>query len=151
PGEPLVVTAAPGGATAGSSSPLQPASKHALSAETLIAQLGRLGDTSYELASLDNQLEGECHLAVSELNRVRRALVEALDGQASSGPVKATATQVSYRELMPERASAVSDEPMLSVLCRSLAQVDAALDSRVALVHCDFEDPRRYKDAVAMV
>ncbi|MGC4016270.1 MAG: U32 family peptidase [Luteolibacter sp.] len=152
PGEPLAVktTSAPGSEVA-SASTLQAASKHPLSAETLGAQLGRLGDTSYELASLDNQLEGDCHLAVSELNRVRRALVEALDSHSPAASAAGSATKVSFRELMPERVSTESGQAVLSVLCRSVAQVDAALDSRVPLIHCDFEDPRRYKDAVAMV
>ena len=38
----------------------------------------------------------------------------------------------------------------LSVLCRSLEQVRAALDSGIGTIYCDFEDPRRYKDAVAL-
>ena len=31
-----------------------------------------------------------------------------------------------------------------------LTQVEAALDSGIATIYCDFEDPRRYKDAVAL-
>ncbi|BCU76765.1 U32 family peptidase [Luteolibacter sp. LG18] len=148
PGEPLVLSA---GKTSVSSTPLEAASKRALSSETLLAQLSRLGDTAYELASLDNRLEGDCHLAVSELNRLRRALVEQLEPQGGAGEAIVPATAVSHRDLLPVVEGGSAAAPKLSVLCRSLAQVDAALDVRVPVIQCDFEDPRRYKDAVAMV
>lgn len=151
PGEPLTVTSA-NGASVTSSVPLQAAAKHPLSTETLIAQFSRLGDTSYELASLDNQLEGECHLAVSELNRMRRALVDLLDAAPAETPAGTTPARIaSYRELLPAPQPATRAEAHLSVLCRSLSQVEAALACGVGSVLCDFEDPRRYKEAVALV
>jgi len=39
----------------------------------------------------------------------------------------------------------------LSVLCRTMEQIEAALDCGVAMLCVDFEDIRRYKDAVALV
>jgi len=152
PGEPLTVTTANRQASVSSSSPLQLSTNRPLSTETLVAQFSRLGDTAYELASLDNQLEGDCHLALSELNRLRRALVEQLDANPTE-PVAAGATPRigSFRELLPPViASGQTVAPQLAVLCRSLEQVEAALEARVADVYCDFEDPRRYKDAVAL-
>ena len=61
PGEALVITAECGGRIASmeSAMPLQAAAKHALSEETLGGQLGRLGDTSFELAALDFKIEGD--------------------------------------------------------------------------------------------
>lgn len=150
PGEPLVVKG--GGGEARSSGPLQSASRHPLTAETLSAQLGRLGDTPYELASLDFRLEGDCHLPLSELNRVRRELVAALE-HAVSGELNppSRSVPVTVRDLLPELPSdSQSRLPALSVLCRSLPQVEAALESGVATIYCDFEDPRRYKDAVSL-
>jgi putative protease len=153
PGKPLVVETSSGKkASVASSSLLQPASKHPLATDTLIAQFSRLGETSYELGSLDNQLEGECHLAVSELNRLRRALVDQLDEAPCGQPVAPAASRISsYRELLPAITPTVGGSPQLSVLCRSLAQVDAAIQCSAESVLCDFEDPRRYKDAVALV
>ena len=54
-------------------------------------------------------------------------------------------------ELLPtaNRQSTI-DNPQLSVLCRTLPQVEAALDRKVATIYCDFEDPRRYREAVAL-
>jgi len=79
-------------------------------------------------------------------------LVEQLDANPTE-PVAAGATPRigSFRELLPPViASGQTVAPQLAVLCRSLEQVEAALEARVADVYCDFEDPRRYKDAVAL-
>ncbi|MCW1925578.1 U32 family peptidase [Luteolibacter arcticus] len=154
PGELLHVTADCDGRTSSAVStiPLQIASKHPLSAETLTAQFGRLGDTSYELASLDFLLEGDCHLALSELNRLRRELVETLQ-QASeeTATPRRSATGITVADLLPSpNPQSEIRNPQLSVLCRSLPQVEAALDSGITTIYCDFEDPRRYKEAVAL-
>jgi putative protease len=149
PGEVLRVTAECGGKQAAveSAMPLQAAAKHALSEATLREQMGRLGDTGFELEGVEFLVEGECHIALSELNRMRRVLVEGLG--AAGDPVARGATGVSFRELMPEVVK--EDLPAeLSVLCRTTAQVRAAVDRGVATVYCDFEDPRRYKEAVAL-
>ncbi|MCW1914505.1 U32 family peptidase [Luteolibacter sp. GHJ8] len=149
PGEVLRITAECGGrkAAAESAMPLQAAAKHALSEATLAEQMGRLGDTGYELEGVEFSVEGECHIGLSELNRMRRVLVEELG--AAGGTTSHATTRVSYRDLMPER---VREERTaeLSVLCRTLEQVQAAVDREVTMIYCDFEDPRRYKDAVAM-
>jgi putative protease len=42
-------------------------------------------------------------------------------------------------------------EPALAVLCRSEDQLAAALDAGVTTLYCDFEDPRRFRAAVAAV
>jgi U32 family peptidase len=155
PGEPLQVAAICDRRTSSAIStvPLEPAAKRPLTEETLAAQFGRLGDTPYELASLDCQLEGDCHLALSELNRLRRELVDSLD-QASAGTatLQSRPTTISVADLLPPLPQPPSplSPPQLSVLCRSLPQVEAALDSGIATIYCDFEDPRRYKEAVAL-
>src|SRR5208283_1780724 len=48
--------------------PLEIAQKRPLTAETLRAQLGRLGETGLELSSLENRLKGQVIVPVSELN-----------------------------------------------------------------------------------
>ena len=144
-----------------SSMPLQEASKHPLTTETLAAQFGRLGETLFELGSIDNQLEGHCHLAVSELNRLRRALVDQLPEPELPAPI-GPRNDRGHRDLLPISnpqsfsAEATKDrspipDPRLSVLCRSLEQVEAASELGIETIYCDFEDPRRYKDAVAVV
>jgi putative protease len=129
--------------------PLQVAAKHPLSTETLVAQLGRLGDSSFTLGSLDNQLEGECHIAVSALNHLRRSLVKQLEAAAAIKPERPVIT-ASFRDLLPVVPPSEVATPRLSVLCRTLDQVAAAVECGVPTVYCDFEDPRRYKEAVSL-
>ena len=147
PGEPLEVRSGECGVR--SEALLETASKHPLGAEKLAEQLGRLGDSSFELATLDNQLEGDCHIAVSALNQLRRALVKQLETAAAIKPVHPMIT-TTHRDLFPPVAAAEARPPHLSVLCRTLGQVTAALDCGVETIYCDFEDPRRYKQAVAL-
>ena len=149
PGEPITVAAVCDrlSSSTASSVLLEEASKHPLSTETLVAQLGRLGDSSFELGSLDNQLEGNCHIAVSALNQLRRALVKQLEDIAAIKPVPAKIT-ATYNDFLPQIPPSDLRPPELSVLCRTLAQVTAALECGVETLYCDFEDPRRYKEAV---
>lgn len=150
PGEPLKLTC--GQTSVLSEIPLAPAAKHPLTADTLRAQLGRLGDTDYELASLDFQLEGDCHLPLSELNRLRREIVDSLQSQAPAASAKNKSTPITVHDLLPPISNPPSPiaPPALSVLCRTLPQVEAALDCKVATIYCDFEDPRRYREAVSL-
>ena len=149
PGEPLEVRSGECGVR--SEIPLQAAAKRPLDTETLVAQLGRLGETSFELATLDNQLEGDCHFPLSALNQLRRDLVALLErGGGFQPPIPAPIT-TTHRDLLPSMfdvRSSAFDAPSLSVLCRDLDQLTAAIESGVETIYCDFEDPRRYKDAV---
>jgi putative protease len=145
PGTPMTVAA--GGASVRSPVPLDHATKRPLDTATLAAQLGRLGGTRYELASLDNRLQGGCHLPLSALNEVRRALVAELD---RAGAVQATdPSPVSFRDLLPIKTDARIRDPQLSVLCRDFQQLHAAIECGVRTVYCDFEDPRRCRQAVS--
>ncbi|MCX8495505.1 MAG: DUF3656 domain-containing protein, partial [Akkermansiaceae bacterium] len=146
PGEPIEIHS--GDCVVRSEIPLQEAAKHPLSTETLVAQLGRLGDSSFALGSLDNQLEGNCHIAVSTLNQLRRALVKHLETAAAIRVPQPTIT-TTFRDLLPAIPSTQLQAPQLFVLCRTLEQVRAAIECGVESIYCDFEDPRRYKDAVA--
>jgi putative protease len=134
---------------------LEPAAKHPLSTAILSAQLGRLGDSAYELAALDNQLVGDCHLALSALNQLRRDLVKQVSAASSAGYPPPLPTLEPQVPVLSPRCAGLSQPPppppQLSVLCRSLEQVSAALDNHVAIIYCDFEDPRRYPDAVKLV
>jgi U32 family peptidase len=147
PGEPMELRS--GDFSVRSEMHIQEAAKHPLSTETLVAQLGRLGDSSFELGSLDNQLEGNCHIAVSALNHLRRALVKQLESAAAIKPERPKIT-TTHRDLLPVIPPGETATPHLSVLCRTLGQLSAAIDCGVQTVYCDFEDPRRYKEAVAL-
>jgi U32 family peptidase len=153
-------------ATVESQMPLELAQKRPLTEETLRAQLGRLGETDLELGLLENILEGQVIVPVSELNRLRREMVErvAVALRATMGVEtrslsivarSATATHsVSQRlnALATKRAIASKIEsPLLTVLCRSLDQIDIALRLGISQIYADFEDIRRYTNAVELV
>jgi putative protease len=138
------------GATASTTIPLTEATNHPLTTEALEKQLSRLGDTPYELASLDNQLTGDCHIPISALNQVRRDLVDAISNLQAATQTKPAPSAVTYASLLPARETpADSATPQLSVLTRSLPQLEAALEAGIHEIYCDFEDPRRYRDAIA--
>ncbi len=153
--------------------PLEPATTHPLTTETLEKQLSRLGDTPYELASLENHIQGDCHLPLSALNHLRRDLVSKLSQIQNQQPVRRSLGEVgstinnrqssptTSQALFPPitdlsaKASATEDHrspgtPKLAVLTRTLPQLEAALEANIPQIYCDFEDPRRYKEAVAL-
>jgi putative protease len=161
-GEPLRIEALRGDfvTVVASSMPLQLAQKRSLTNETLRDQLGRLGGTGYTLDVLENRLEGEVIVPVSELNRLRRDLVEKL-GAVPSVPVEPAALRMTpsvearLARIAARRAESLENAragaTALTVLCRTMEQIDVALRLGVAEVYADFEDIRRYKDAVVRV
>ncbi|RYD28295.1 MAG: U32 family peptidase, partial [Verrucomicrobiaceae bacterium] len=98
-GEPLRLMEKGSGAAVQSAMPLTQALKRPLTEETLRDQLGRLGGTGFTLATLESAVEGEVMLPLSELNRLRRELVEriqaagpAADGSTATADASAPAT-----------------------------------------------------------
>jgi putative protease len=65
-----------------SEAPLERAKNAPLGEAVLREKLGALGETRWRLGALDVALEGEVAVSPSELKRVRRRLVEALEKQA---------------------------------------------------------------------
>jgi len=146
-----------------SAMPLHAAEKRPLTEETLRGQLGRLGETSLELSALENRLEGQVIVPVSELNRLRRELVEKIEKNIHStishpevveGSVQPAAGMCNRRlkALAIKRATAAKiEKPLLTVLCRSMEQIETALRMGISEIYADFEDIRRYKEAVEIV
>ena len=139
-------------ATAEWPGPIEPARKHRLTAEGLREQLGRLGDTPFELAEVDCRLPAGAMVPRSVLNDLRRqAVAELLRRRQSRGTVR---EPDALEHLRAERTARSSDSlldpphPVLTVLVRTLDQLDAVLPHRPAMVYCDFEDVRRYQEAV---
>ncbi len=137
-------------AQAQSASPLVAAEKQPLSTERLRDQLGRLGGTPFELGELTNQLEGAVHLAVSELNDLRRRVVADLDAQRAAPKRWTLREKVERLDPKPlERVEVNALHPELIVVVRSLAQLEAALACEgVETFYCEFENPKHYRDAL---
>jgi putative protease len=133
---------------------LQVARTRPLNREILSQQLGKLGGTPFEIGSLEVRLEGDVIVPVSELNRMRRDLVAALEGQpavSTRQPARAASVAEMLGPITARRDEAASgSEPRLTVLCRTMEQIEAALERAVERVYVDFEDVRRYGDAVRL-
>jgi U32 family peptidase len=135
--------------------PLARAEKQPLSTERLREQLGRLGGTPFKLGGLVNHLQGGVVLPVSELNRLRREAVrelEALRAQPKRWSVECGVRNAECGVATPADASAIPHSalrtPHLIVLVRNLPQLDAALACGVETLYCEFEDPKKYREAV---
>ncbi|MBI5388306.1 MAG: U32 family peptidase [Verrucomicrobia bacterium] len=143
---------------------LSVAESQPLTTERLRDQLGRLGGTPFRLGELENHLAGPVILPVSELNRLRRELVaklEELCAQPTRWTLREESQNADCRMQMAESGSAVGDrqlaikdagagesEAELAVLVRDFHQFDAALDADVRTLYCEFEDPKKYREAV---
>ena len=134
-----------------SAMPLAKAEKLPLTGEKLRDQLGRLGGTPFKLGELKNLLSGEVLLPVSELNRLRREFVVELE-RLRSQPKRWTLNvgQASRLSLTskPDNGDRRDACPTLIVLVRNLAQLEAALKCGVTTIYCEFEDPKKYREAV---
>ena len=158
-GQPLELTAKlASGAIARSLSetPLQRAVKHPLSAESLKKQLGRLGGSGFRLGDLHLHLDPNLMLPVSELNRIRRSVVESLQKNQPSS-IKPSRWKAASESLKWPRFTARSEEVEtqesshhLIPLVRNMDQLQAVLQLHYPQVYCDFEQPKSYRDAVAL-
>ena len=145
-----------------SSAPLAVAANQPLTTAKLREQLGRLGGTIFELAALENSLTGSVMLPVSELNRLRREFVarlEALRAQPqrwtlNSEPRHAARTCL-HRSPQRFSSSAIvgpirPQPPPKSSRSSAIWNNSTPPWRKVrATVYCEFENPKKYRDAVA--
>ncbi|MDX2098221.1 MAG: DUF3656 domain-containing protein [Leptolyngbyaceae cyanobacterium bins.59] len=131
---------------------LTPAHTQSLTIDRLREQLGRLGNTPFQLGTLTSFLQGEVMLPVSELNRLRRACVAQLE-ELRSQPLRwELRSDHSFRSLLPAVPVAKPQQkPHLIVLVRNLKQLQAAQQAGIQTLYCEFEDPRAYREAVVQV
>ena len=138
-----------------STMPLVRAEKQPLSSERLREQLGRLGGTPFKLGALKNCLEGDVVLPVSELNRLRREAALELEAQRAKPQRWSFKCEQRDYSLGDTAAAPIPHSafriPHLIVLVRSLAQLEATLKSGLETIYCELEDPKKYRDAVALV
>ncbi len=120
-----------------SSSILATAQQQGLTAATLRAQLSRLGNTAYDLETLEADIEGNPFVPVSLLNQLRREAVEKLDALATTSKAKQTTRWKQETSIIP-RAEPL--QPQLHVLVRAARQLDAAIAARPASITLDYLD-----------
>ncbi|MEK4239855.1 U32 family peptidase [Paenibacillus sp. FSL H7-0714] len=131
---------------------LETAQKRPMDAALLEEQFGRLGGTVFQLDALESHLQGDVIVPMRELNSIRRQAVELLAGERPKPPVYVKRAIEVYgdatrRDVAPQRAG----EAELTALCRSLPQVQAALEAGVRNIYADFEFIKQFPAAVDAV
>jgi putative protease len=149
-GEPLRVQC--GQLAVTSTMPLQTAVKRPMTRESFCDQFSRLGGTEFELGDVRFEIEGEVIVPVSELNRMRRDLIQDLrvlipDSVPAKKPVTTLESMLGAAKASNQESGIPNQE--LFVLCRTKDQIDAALETGISRLYLDFEDIRRYADLVA--
>ncbi len=123
-----------------------------LTTQRLQEQFGRLGNTPFYLKDLTNCIKGELMLPVSELNKMRREIVTQLEELRSQPKQWLINENASLKDLLPSsNDSSIPNSPNLIVLVRNLNQLETALKTGITTIYCEFEDPRKYRQAVELV
>ncbi|CAL8464366.1 g3901 [Coccomyxa elongata] len=143
--------------------PLQPAAKRPLDEPLLRVALGQLGENTLCLGSLDTSaldLAAGLFMPLSELKAVRRAAAEqCVKALSLHNKADGLATALKLPELLPAVIQNATGEmvqrrqdPQLRVLCRSMAQVEAACAVPwLKEVILDFLEVHGLRQAVALV
>ncbi|WP_341348660.1 DUF3656 domain-containing protein [Paenibacillus sp. FSL H3-0469] len=130
---------------------LETAQKRPMDTALLEEQFGRLGGTLFQLEALESHLQGDVIVPMRELNSIRRQAVELLAGERPKPPVYVKREVEVYSGASRRGAAAGSGEAELTALCRSLPQVQAALEAGVTNIYADFEFIKQFPAAVDAV
>lgn len=143
-----------------SSEPLPVATRHPITQEFLREQLGRLGNTVYELTDLQAEIIGGPMVPLSVLSKLRQELAAELDRMVKTPRSRRLANGsalASLRSCLPadaDQTATDSASPRLHVLCRTLDQIRevARIASKQSggtqLVYADLQDIREFREAV---
>ncbi|MBL8852727.1 MAG: U32 family peptidase [Planctomycetaceae bacterium] len=137
------------------------ATRHVLTEEVARQQLDRLGNTVYELTQLSLTILDEPMVPLSVWGTIRKQMIEILDNRhhqktrsISQAPVLpamlAGVAKMAEPLQSPAELQQEATAPELSVLCRSLAQLESALAIGCRQVIADFHDVREYRRAVEL-
>jgi U32 family peptidase len=120
---------------------LSAAENRGLTEETLRAQLGRLGNTPYELAGLTADITGSVFAPVSLLNRMRREAVEKLEALQSRPLTRLIHSAPDLRrEMRPRGLASQPAAAQLHVLIRTPEQIEAAIAAQPDSITLDYLD-----------
>ena len=136
-------------AEAVSATDLIAATTQPLDEHRLREQLGRLGGTPFRLGSLRNSLEGRVLLPISELNRLRRQFVADLMRERVKPRRWKLIAELTETLAISSGVSPIATvQPRLIVLVRNIPQLEAALGHGQDWIYCEFENPKKYREAV---
>ena len=120
---------------------LAPAQNRGLTPEFLREQLGRLGNTPYELDQIELECDGSPFAPSSLLNQLRRQAVEKLAEVQSRLPLMEIRDPVAtVAQLLPVPKRAEPAEPKLHLLIRMGEQLDSAIALGPASITLDYLD-----------
>ncbi len=139
--------------------PLEAARKHPMTEDFLRTQLGRVGNTVFELRNLNAVIEGGPMLPLSVLSELRHEMVRQLNESSTRVPVRRIAAESALSALRVVRFSKPESRienpadigaASLHVFCRTLDQLRAVLAHGERNIDCDFQDIREYREAVKL-
>jgi putative protease len=141
--------------TVASDEPLGRANSRSVSIEYLYQQLGRLGNTAYQLEKLTADIAGDPFIPSSLLNRLRQEAVEGLVERQTQPaeiltqpPLGTLETALASVERQPTQPPAV---PQLHLLVRTPEQLEAALEVWPASITLDYLDLYGLRPAVERI
>lgn len=129
------------------------ARKHPVTQEVLQQQFSRLGGSVYRLSTLQATISGEPMVPLSVLGQLRHEMVERLEVARINRSLKCT-TDSDITPLMLNEVGSLTNScetgqaPQVSILCRSLTQLEQAVACGVKHLIADFHDLREYRQAV---
>ena len=146
--------------------PLEVAKKHPVTMDFLRSQLGRLGQTVYEMRELDAQIDGSPMIPLSVLSELRHEVIRQLETSAARVPQRRIASESVLPSLVghvfnvpgsrseqtqtPENGTLKTCPTTLHVLCRTLDQLRVVLAHGEKQIAIDFQDIREYREAVQL-
>ncbi|MFM9966352.1 MAG: DUF3656 domain-containing protein [Planctomycetaceae bacterium] len=94
-----------------SPTPLEAARKHPVTEDFLSSQLGRLGQTVYELHNLDATIDGSPMIPLSVLSELRHEMIRQLESSAARVPTRRIASESALAALASGKALAAGHSP----------------------------------------
>jgi U32 family peptidase len=121
-----------------------------LTDEKLIEQFSRLGNTPFKLGNIHNRIQGNLIVPVSNLNQMRREIVEKLTAFRAQPPQWEIELDLALTDLYPTDFIQRLEPPQLNVLIRKLDNLESVIDAGINTIYCEFTDPKQYKTAVSI-
>ncbi|MDX1994112.1 MAG: DUF3656 domain-containing protein [bacterium] len=141
--------------TVASDAPLTPANSRGVTTDYLQQQLGRLGNTPYQLEILRAEVEGNPFIPSSLLNRLRQEAVEQLAELQTRLPEAVIhhpgKTLEKALSAVERRLSAPDVQAQLHLLVRTPEQLDAAITMRPATITLDYLELYGLRPAVERI
>jgi putative protease len=135
-----------------SAEPLGEARSRGIAIKYLQEQLGRLGNTAFELGSIELDVEGSPFAPSSLLNQMRRDAVERLTARLTEPPAAEVADpDLALAHLTPHSVSSAPGRPKLHLLVRTPEQLQGAVDARPDSITLDYLDLYGLKSSIERV